>query len=112
MAKKQKNAAFERGQVLWFLTPVGKRTAVRVLDELNRDGLKVSKATVSRWAKEWQQTSAESVHLMPLAIKGSAIADADDLSDIPAWAKRALPERLWQVAKGRGLTAWRMLSAS
>jgi len=102
MSIKRKAKAFERGQDFWLLLPESERTAVRVLKELRRDGFNVSKATVSRWANRWRQVSAE---LTPLVTVPPTAADKQpaDLSDIPEWARKTLPEQLWQVAKGKGL---------
>ena len=96
---KRKARAFERGQDLWFLLPESERTAVR--NELRGEGFSVSKATVSRWANQWHQVAREVADLIPVPAATADKAPAD-LSDIPERAKKALPERLWQVAKGQG----------
>jgi hypothetical protein len=102
MSIKRKAQAFERGQDFWFLLPESERTAVRVLNELRGEGYRVSKATVSRWANQWRQIADEVEALIPVPAV-TADKAAADLSDIPEWARKALPERLWQVAKGKGL---------
>lgn len=102
MSIKRKAKAFERGQDLWFLLPESERTAVRVLNDLRHEGFNVSKATVSRWANQWRQVAGEVAALIPVPATAANKAPVD-LSDIPEWARKALPERLWLVAKGKGL---------
>jgi hypothetical protein len=102
MFKQRKTESHDRGQTIWFLLPESERTAVRVLNELSREGFKVSKATVSRWANNWKQAAHKAVDLIPLPDKGVE-APADDLSDIPEWIRKALPERLLVIARGKGL---------
>lgn len=75
---------------------------MRVLNELRREGFNISKATVSRWAKQWRQIAGEVATLIPVPAETTG-ATCADVSDIPEWARKALPERLWQVAKGKGL---------
>ena len=103
MFKKRKNEAFQQGQSLWFLIPELERTAVRVLDELTREGFKVSKATVCRWAKHWKRVPIEVLDLIPLPSKGTEAAHTDDLADVPEWVRKALPKRVLVVAGGTGL---------
>lgn len=102
MSIKRKAKAFERGQDLWFLFPESERTATRALNELRGEGYSVSKATVSRWANQWRQITGEVEALIPVPAAATDKA-AVDLSAISEWAKKALPERLWEVAKGKGL---------
>jgi hypothetical protein len=103
MFRKRTTDAYERGQALWFMLPESERTAKRVLEELIRDNFKVSKATVCRWAKQWKRAQIEALELILGPSKSIEAAQLDDPPDIPEWIRKALPERIWVVAQGKGL---------
>jgi hypothetical protein len=103
MFKQRKTKTCDRGQEIWFLIPESERTAARVLDELSKEGFKVSKATVSRWAKGWKNIAHKAVDLIKLPKAGPRAETAIDLADIPAELRCVLPDRLLLVARGKGL---------
>jgi hypothetical protein len=103
MHPKRKAAVFERGQQLWFSITESERTAVRVLAELRREGFSASKATVSRWAQQWRQRGGEGLECLQPYADGAVEEAGGDLSDVPDWAKEAIPEWVWPITKGTGL---------
>jgi len=103
MFKKRQTEARDRGQALWFLLPESERTAKRVLHELTQEGFEVSKATVCRWAQQWKRAQIEALELILGPSKRIDGGEPDDPSDVPEWIRKALPERLWVVAQGKGL---------
>src|SRR4051794_33378191 len=102
MFKQHRTKAFDRGQQLWFLLPETERTAARVRRELVKEGIVVSKASVSRWANKWKRIAHKAVDLVELPV-GQTPATATELADIPPELREVLPDRLLLVARGEGL---------
>src|SRR5262245_31128884 len=94
--------ARDRGQELWSLLPKQERTAGRVLDALAREGIKASKASVCRWAKEWKRVVHTAADLIELPPKPAAAASPPaDLADVPPELRQIIPDRLLHVARGK-----------
>jgi hypothetical protein len=75
-----------------------------VLEGLARENIKVSKASVCRWAKGWKAVVHRAVDLIELPLKpANETATAEALADIPAELRQTFPDRLLHVARGKGL---------
>jgi hypothetical protein len=102
MFKQRRTKARDRGEQLWFILPEPDRTAARVRRELAKEGVVVSKATLSRWANEWKRIDHKAVDLVELPAEQTP-ATAAGLADIPPALRDVLPTRLLLVARGEGL---------
>jgi hypothetical protein len=102
MFTQRKTKARDRGEALWFLLPDSQRTAARVLDELSKEGITVSKASVCRWARSWKGIADKVVDLVELPPE-QAPATSAELAEIPPELRDVLPDRLLLVARGEGL---------
>src|SRR4051812_40203632 len=102
MFTQRRTKARDRGEQLWFILPEPDRTAARVRRELAKEGVVVSKATLSRWANEWKRIDHKAVDLVELPAEQTP-ATAAGLAHIRAGLRDVLPTRLLLVARGEGL---------
>jgi len=97
----RRSEAYEEGLSLWLSLHERERSGERIHAEFAQRGVTVSKATVYRWTAGWRQAAQDVLDLIELPLGDSA--DSSDLTDVPEWARKALPERLLRIAGGRGL---------
>lgn len=102
--KPPETATYQAAKDLWFSLPARERSVRAVTERLNQTGHKVSKTSVGRWAKEWQE-GPQPVEEVAERLLPAPESSADDVFEgISDELRNALSPRLLAITEGEGLT--------